>query len=480
MGLKDKTIKGFGWSFADNVLNQGFRFLVGLILARLVTPHDYGLIGISLIFVSISEGIVDGGFSSALIQKSSPSEKDYGTAFVINIAASIAIYGLIYVLAPYISVFFNQDPRITVLVRVISCILMIDALMMVPKARLTKDMNFKVQTKISFISSVIAGFIGISLAIRGMGVWALVGQQLGKHGCNSLLLCMAGWRGMALGFSKASFMSLFSFGSKLLVSDFINSIYRQLYNIIIGKFYSSVTLGQYTRAHQFGSLFSLTLTQIVQKVSFPALSSIQNEKEKLREGYGILIRYVMFIDLVCMLCLAAMARPMIVTLIGSQWMEAVTYLQILCLMMMLYPLQIINLNAIKVKGRSDLILRLEIINKVIGIIPVFLGIIYNIYWMLIGSVLAEYIGYCLNSYYSGRLIGYTASQQIKDIAPSFFVALTIAIALYLMTYLNVSDYIIFPLQLVVGCILLVCLSELTRLESYLGLKSMARSYFIRR
>jgi O-antigen/teichoic acid export membrane protein len=478
MGLKSKTVKGLGWSFADNAANQGLRFLVGLVLARLVTPHDYGLIGIALIFVTVFESVVDGGFTNALIQKKLPTEKDYGTAFLTNTVVSLFIYAIIFLLAPKIAIFFNHEPQIVNIVRVVSCLLVIDALVLVPRARLTKAMDFKIQTKISLVSSVFAGVTGISMAFCGMGVWALVGQQLARHGCNSLLLSIICRHNLTFSFSKESFRSLFSFGSKLLLSDLINSIYRQFYSIVIAKCFSPVTLGHYTRAHQFSTFFSVTFTQIVQKVSFPALSSIQDEDEKVREGYRMLIKYSMFIDLICMLGLAAVSRPMIVTLIGSQWLEAVPYLQILCFMMMFYPLQAINLNILKVKGRSDLFLRLEIINRVLGIFPLLTGIIFhNIYWMLIGSVIAEIIGYYLNSHYSGKLIGYSISQQVKDIFPEFCIASLIAIILYCMSFAEFTDYILFPLQIVAGIILVVLFSEITRLDAYLGIKSIICSRY---
>ena len=477
MSLRNKTIQGFGWSFADNIINQGLRFVVGLVLARLVTPHDYGLIGIGVILAYIFESVVDGGFTSALIQKKQPTKEDYGTAFLSNLSMSLVIYIAVFFLAPYISLFFNNEPQITPLVRVLTSLLVIDALMLVPRARLTKEMNFKIQTKVSLIASVVAGIAGISMAFAGLGVWALAGQQIARHSCNTCLLWLVSHKQNHLFvFSTDSFKSLFSYGSKLFLTDFISAVYGQLYQLTIGKFYSPVVLGQYTRAYQFCEVFSVTFSHIVQKVSFPAMASIQDEASKLREGYRALVRYAMFIDCICMLCLAAVARPMILVLIGEQWLEAVPYLQILCLSMILYPLQAINMNILKVKGKSDLVLRLSIISRCIGIVPVLLGIFLNIYWMLIGCVFTEIICYCLNGYYSGRLIDYLPGNQMRDIIPSFLVSLTVAFFLYAMTFSGMSDYLLLPLQLLAGGIMIILLSELVHLDSYLGMKTILLSY----
>lgn len=473
-GVRKKTAKGLSWSFIDNIANQGVRFICGLILARLLTPHDYGIIGIALIFVTVLEDVIDGGFTNGLIQKQNPTEADYGTAFITNIVVSLLLFSLCLFSAPYISILF-KEPSLVSIVRVISFILIIDALVFVPKARLTKQMNFKAQAKISFTASVLSSFVGISMAFTGFGVWALVAQQLSRHIINTFFFWMANKWKVLLAFSHNSFCSLFSFGSKLLISDFINSVYRQLYQIVIGKFYSPSTLGQYTRAHQFSSLFSQTFTQMIQKVSFPALASIQDENEKLKVAYRTLIKSSMFIDFACLLTLAASAQPMMLTLVGKQWLPAVPYLQILCFSMLLYPLHAINLNMLKVKGRSDLFLRLEIIKKIIGLIPLALGIFFDIYWMLIGSLIENIFSYYLNSYYSGKLIRYSTKDQIKDLIPSFLVAATTASIVFLVSFIPAPYYVLFPLQVILGAFIIIGLSEYIRLDSYLEIKHVVRS-----
>lgn len=475
MDLKKKTMKGLSWNLADNAMNQGIRFLVGLVLARLLTPNDFGMIGIALIFVAIFEDIVDGGFTNALIQKKSPTKTDYSTAFVTNLVFSLFLYGILFLSAPYIAIFFD-NPLLSLLTRIISAILIIDAFMFVPKAKLTKELDFKTQTKISVISSLVSGIIGIGFALCGYGVWSLVIQQLVRHFLNTLLLWFANKGTISMHFSEQSFITLFSFGSKLLVSDLISSIYKQLYHIVIGKVYAPATLGQYTRAHQFGSLFSQSFTKIVQKVSYPVLSKIQDENERLQSAYKKLIEYSMFISFTCMLLLAAIAQSLIIVLIGEKWLMAVGFLQILCFTMMLYPLHAINLNILKVKGRSDLYLKLEVITKIIGLVPVFLGIFFNIYYMLIGSFVESSICYCLNSRYSGLLVGYSTTRQIKDVFPSFMIALVSAGMVYFISFLSLPPYIILFLQVVMGICLIIGISETTRLDAYFGVKSLLKYY----
>ena len=474
-GLKQKTLKGIGWSFADDAANQGIRFIVGLVLARLLTPHDFGIVGIALIFVSIFEDISDGGFSNALIQKKDPTPADYSTAFVVNLSFSTFLYAFLFFLAPHIAVFFN-NPNLVLLMRVLSIIIVIDALMFVPKARLTKNLDFKIQTKISIIASIISGLAGITYALIGGGVWALVAQQTVRHLVNTSLLWFINRKYFSVYFSKQSFASMFSFGSKILLSEFINSIYRHLFQIVIGKLYTPATLGQFTKAHQFGDLFSRIFTRVIQKVSYPVLSNIQNENDRLLAAYRMLIMYAMFISFASMLMLAAVAKPLIIILIGKEWLPSVLFLQILCFSLMLYPLHAINLNILKVKGRSDIYLKLEVIKRIIGILPILLGIFFNIYYMLIGCVLEGIISYYLNSSYSGRLIGYSMIQQVKDIFPSFVVALIVSGTVYLFSFLPINNFLILISQTLTGFIMFIIISEFFHIEAYCGMKSLFLNY----
>ena len=469
--LKSKTVKGASWSFIDGIAGQGITFLVGLVLARLLSPEEYGLIGIITIFIAVFNSIVDSGFSNALIRKNDAKDIDYNTVFISNLVLSVVLFGVLYISAPAISNFFNQ-PQLIPLLRVMGLIVIINAFAIIQRTILVKQVDFKTQTKVSLISSISSGVVGIGMAIGGLGVWSLVGQQISRQFLNSAFLWIYSRWYPKLQFSIQSFKELFAFGWKLLVSSLIDTIWREIYQVIIGKCYSPVALGQYTRAQQFASICSSNLTTVVQRVSFPVLSSVQDDKERLKNGYKRIIKVAMLITFVLMLGLAAVAKPLVISLIGEQWLPCVPFLQIICLQMMLYPLHSLNLNMLQVQGRSDLFLKLEIIKKIIAIGPLLLGIFVNIYWMLGGSVLTGFIAYYLNAYYSGPFLNYSIKEQVKDILPSFGVAVAMAVPVFAMSFIQLNPFILLPLQIVVGAIITLVMCEVTKLPEYMELKGI--------
>lgn len=470
--LKNKTVKGASWSFIDSIAGQGITFLVGLVLARLLTPEEYGLIGIIIIFIAVFNSIVDSGFSNALIRKNDAKDIDYNTVFISNLVLSVVLFGVLYISAPAISNFFNQ-PQLIPLLRVMGSIVIINAFAIIQRTILVKKVDFKTQTKVSLISSITSGVVGIGMAVGGLGVWSLVGQQISRQFLNSAFLWIYSRWYPKLQFSIQSFKELFTFGWKLLVSSLIDTVWREIYQVIIGKCYSPVALGQYTRAQQFASICSSNLTTVVQRVSFPVLSSVQDDKERLKNGYKRIIKVAMLVTFVLMLGLAAVAKPLVLSLIGEQWLPCVPFLQIICLQMMLYPLHSLNLNMLQVQGRSDLFLKLEIIKKIIAIGPLLLGIFVNIYWMLGGSVVTGCIAYYLNAYYSGPFLNYSIKEQVKDILPSFGVAVAMAVPVYAMSFIPLNPFILLPLQIVVGAVITLVICEATKLPEYIELKGIA-------
>lgn len=472
--LKTKTVKGVGWSFVDSVANQGIAFLVGLVLANLLSPKEYGLVGIILIFVAIFNCIVDSGFSSALVRKKNVAAIDYDTIFISNIIFSGVLFVVCYVSAPFIASFFGE-PQLEPLARVMGLIVIINGVAIVQRTILVKNIDFKTQTKISVIASVSSGVVGISMAVLGMGVWSLVGQQLSRQTLNTIFLWIYGsWR-PHINFSVSSFKELFGFGWKILASGLIDTAWKEIYQVVIGKCYSSSMLGQYTRSIQFGAVFSSNLTAIVQRVSYPVLSQLQDDKERLKDGYRKVIKLTMYVTFGCMLMLAAVAEPMIVALIGEKWLVAAKMLPPVCLMMMLYPLHSLNLNMLQVQGRSDLLLKLEIIKKIIAVLPIILGIFIDIYWMLWGSVITGIMSFYLNSYYSGKYLDYGFWAQVKDIMPSLVSALIVSSVVYAMTWIGLSSWITLSMQLVSGVLLYVAIGESFRMEEYCELKKIVQS-----
>jgi len=472
--LKQKTIKGFAWSFIDNVTGRGISFIISLILARLLTPKDFGLLGMITIFIAVSHSLIDSGFSQALIRKKNCTQVDYSTVFYFNLVVSIFIFIILFFAAPYVSNFFNQ-PLLKNLLRVLSIVVLFDAFTIIQRTILTKRVNFKLQTIISVIANIFSGLIGIYLAYTGYGVWSLIVQILIKSFINSALLWFWNKWIPSLIFCKKSFKELFSFGSKLLLVGIINTTYKHIFHIIIGKFFSPQQLGYYTRAHMFKDIASTNISTVIQRVSYPVLSNLQDDSTKLKASYKKLIKTTMFITFVLMLGMAALAEPMIIILIGEKWRPSIYFLQLLCFAGMMYPLHALNLNMLNVKGRSDLFLRLEIIKKILMLPVIFIGIVYGIEIMLILMIVQTQISYILNSFWSGKLINYPMREQVRDILPSFLIAAVTAIAVFLLGCILPYTYIYkIIIQIILSVILVIGLSEITKIDSYIYIKEIVK------
>lgn len=473
--LKDKTVKGTFWSAADAFIGQGVTFIVGIVLARILSPEEYGLIGIVTIFTTVMLGVVDSGFSNALIRKIKVTDDDYSTLFYFNLLVSIFMFALLYVGAPWIAHFFER-PQLISLTRVMGLLLIFQALSIVQYTILSRNVDFKTKTKASVVSAIISGIVGIAMAYTGFGVWALVAQQLARQLLYSVCLWILNKWWPKLRFSVESFKYMWGFGWKLLVSGLLDKIWAQLYQTVVGKFYNPATLGQYTRAKEYAGIFSTNFTSIIQRVSYPVLSQVQDDKERMVNGYRKIIKATMFVTAVVMVFMGAIAEPLIYCLIGPQWGEAASYLPLICVSMSLYPLHSINLNMLQIQGRTDIFLYLEIVKKVIAIVPICLGIFVSIYWMLIGSIIVGVANFFLNSYYSGKELGYSSWTQLLDVAPSYGVAFLMAISVYFIKYLPMNNWIILALQIVVGTVVMVAACELTNLQEYKDVKIICRDY----
>lgn len=470
MSLKQKTISGLIWSFIDNFSIKIIQFIVGIILARLLSPKEFGLVGILTIFIAISQSIVDSGFSQALIRKKDCTQSDYSTVFYFNFVVGLFMYSVLFLFAGPISEFF-KEPQLRQLIRVFGINIIFISFDIIQRTIISKEINFKLLAKISFITNIISGSIAIMMAYTGWGVWSLVFLPMGRYGLTALCLWIfTKWR-PTLEFSMVSFKELFSFGSKLLVSGLIDAVFRNVYYIVIGRYFSAVDLGFYTRADQFKKLPSENITQIIQRVSYPVLASIKDDPERLKENFRKLIKSTMFITFVLMLGLAAVARPMILALIGEKWLPSVAYLQLLCLVGMFYPLHALNLNMLNVNGRSDLFLRLEIIKKCLVVPIIFIGIFYGIKIMIIGMIINTIIAYYLNSYWSGKFVGYSMMAQVKDILPSFIVAVIQGMCVFFLgEILPLSNAVILIIQIITGAFITIGLCEFIKLDSYLEIK----------
>lgn len=473
--LKNKTIKGTFWSAADAFLGQGVTFIVGIVLARMLSPAEYGLIGICTIFTTVLFGVVDSGFSTALIRRKNVTDDEYNTMFITNMVMSLLMFAGLYAASPWVSLFFER-PELTSILRVMGLILIIQALSITQVTILTKRIDFKTKTKASLFSAICSGVIGIVMAFNGFGVWSLVSQQILKQTLYTIVLWVLNRWSPRFRFSRESFHYMWGFGWKMMLSGLLNNIWGQLYQVVVGKCYSPATLGQYSRSSEYAGIFSSNLTTIIQRVTYPALAEVQNEKERMIAAYRKVIKLTMFVTAITMISLGAVAEPFIYCLIGPKWHEAATYLPFICISMSLYPLHAINLNMLQIQGRSDIFLYLEIIKKFVLLLPLLLGIFVSIYWMLIGSILTGVVNYFLNSYYTGKKLGYSSWMQLKDIAPSFELAFVIGMTMFFFKYLPMSYWLVFPLQLFVGLCVFFFISEMMKRDEYLELKSITLKF----
>lgn len=473
--LRSKTVSSVGWKFLGSLTSYGITFIVGIILARLLGPDEYGLIGIILVFVTLFNGIADGGFSTALIREKDVSDIDYSTTFITNFLLSLGLSGGMYLAAPWIADFFGREELVD-LSRMMALCVIFNALSIIQQTRLIIELDFKKQTIGTVLASLLSGIVGVLMAYKGFGVWSLVGQQLSRYIFYAVILWLIMRWWPKLVFSIASFRKLWSFGWKILLSSLISNLWNELNQIVIGKCYSSTDLGYYTRGREYVNIASQNLTMVVQTVSYPALSKIQDENERLKSAYKKVIKVTMLVTFVLVFGMAGCAKQLILVLIGEQWLPCVSMLQLTCFSAVLFPLHAINLNMLQVKGRSDIFLKLEIVKKFIGIPPLLIGVFVSIHWMLFAWIISGLLSYYLNAYYSGRLLNYSFNEQLKDLFPSFSISMLMALVVYSLSFLNVSNILVLCLQIIFGAIIVFVLCRYFRLEEYYECVEMAKSY----
>jgi O-antigen/teichoic acid export membrane protein len=386
------------------------------------------------VFMAISDVFIDSGFSNALIRKTDRTDIDFSTVFFFNIFVGIFFYFLLFFISPCIARFYNS-PILKDITKIIALNLLFNSLAVVQRAKLIIAVDFKKQTKISLIAIIPSSLCGFIMAYNGFGVWALVFQSMFNSGLNMFFLWIfVRWKPLKT-FSIHSFKGLFSFGSKLLISGLIDTLYRNVYTIVIGKKFSAKDLGYYTRADQFAQFPSSNFTGIFQRVIFPILSGIQNDNEKLREIYRKYLRMLAFIIFPLMFGLAAVAKPLILLILTEKWSGIVVLLQILCFSYMWYPIHSINLSLLQIKGRSDLFLRLEIIKKCIGISILFITIPIGITAMCVGTIVSGFFGLIVNTYYTGKIISVGFTKQMNDLMPIFFRSFSMGVFSYFISSL---------------------------------------------
>lgn len=474
--LKTKTKRGLAWSMVERFATQGVQFLFGIILARLLSPDDYGIIAMPLVFLAIAQCIIDSGFSTALIRKPELTEDDLSTAFYFNIGIGILCYAVLFFSSPLIADFYHT-PILSSLLKVTALAVLFNPLCAVQQAILTRKIDFKTQAIVSFSGAVVSGIVGLYMAYNGFGVWSLVFQQVGGYVMRTILLWILGKWKPKRKWSWESFHYLWGFGSKMLGSGLLDTIYNNIYPIVIGKYFSAQDLGNYTRAQQFSSLPSSNVTGVLQRVTFPVLSSIQNEDERLARNYRKILKLSAFLIFPLMLLLSAIADPLVRVLLTDKWEGCIILLQILCFSLMWYPIHAINLNLLTVKGRSDLFFRLEVIKKVIGVCIMCIAIPHGILWMVSGSVVSSMITLLVNTYYTGKLINVGFVKQMGDLLPIFGLSVAMWIAVYGSLLLMSNLCIQLIISIFIGVIFYILGAKIFLKREWQDAKSMIPSRF---
>ncbi|MCO5240647.1 MAG: lipopolysaccharide biosynthesis protein [Chitinophagaceae bacterium] len=440
MSLLKKTISGLFWTFTQQFSVQFINFTIQIILARILLPAEFGLIGMIAIFISVGNSLMDSGMTSSLIRTSNASQKDFSTVFWINLFASISIYIITFICAPLIANFYKQ-PILTLIIRIYTLSFIIRAFVGVQTTILTKEMNFKLQMSMQIPSVIVGGVIGIVMAYRGFGVWSLVWMNLTQ----SFLFSTQHWIRTkwypAFIVDRERLWFHLKFGYKLTMSGLLNTIYDNIYNIIIGKFFSATQLGYYTRAQTLQMFPVTNIATALNKVTYPMFAAIQHDDARLKIAYKKLMQQVIFWIAPLMVYLAIVAEPLFRFVLTDKWLPAVPYFQLLCFSGILYPLHTYNLNILNVKGRSDLFLKLEIYKKIFISIGIMGALYFGIYGLLIFQLISSLFAFAVNTSYSGKMINYPVKEQIKDILPFIGIAFTVGALLF-----SLNKFIIVPLH----------------------------------
>ncbi|MFY8285228.1 lipopolysaccharide biosynthesis protein [Pseudoalteromonas sp. SSMSWG5] len=440
----------FLWSAIERLATQIIQLIVMLYLARLLGPEAFGLVGMLAVFIAISQTFVDSGFSSALIRNTERTEEDFSTTFYFNIGVGVFCYAILFIVAPFIARFFDQIELISLL-RVLGLTVIVNSFAIVQRVKLTIEMDFKTQAKASLISVFVSCGAGIWLANTGYGVWALVGQTISNALCNVVLLNIYLRWLPTTGFSKSSFNYLFGFGSKLLAAGLLDTIFKNIYQIVIGKQFSANQVGLFSQANQLASVPAITLTSVIQRVTYPMLSNMQNDIEKFDKTYLLTLRMAAVFVFPLMVGLGLIATPLIIILLGEKWLQAAELLTIISVAVMLYPVHAINLNLLNVKGRSDIFLKLEVIKKTLLFCILCITIPLGIKAICIGMVIQTYIAFFINSFYAGQFSKLNTSKQLKALLPIWigvFACAVVTHGVYLVISYNIGQ--VFYMQLVVN------------------------------
>lgn len=469
--LKQKAVKGVFWSAVDTFSSRGIQFVFGILIARQLLPQDYGAIALLQVFLAVSSTFIDSGFGHALIRKIDRTEKDINTVFYFNVAVSILCYCILFFLAPVLANFY-KIPELVKITRVVGLSLIINSFAGIQNANLTINLNFKSFAKVSIVNATVSGLITLYLAHIGWGVWALVAQQIIQSILYVILIFFQSRWVPKLIFSWDSFKEMYSFGWKLLASSLIRTLYNNLYTLVVGKVYSPSDLGEFSKSQTFANFPSYNISSVIQRVTYPVLCQVQNDKERLSDYYRRLIKVMAFSVFPAMVGISAIAEPLVYVCLTEKWAGMIPYLQILPIAYIFAPIHSVNLNLLKVLGRSDYFLKLEIMKKIVGLtilcITVKLGLTVMCWGCLAGSIIALVI----NTYYTQRLIGYGFWAQIRDLLPTMLLCAFMGFAVFFSIKLLPTMLLRFIIGIIEGIVIYGLGAYLLRFKELAELKNL--------
>lgn len=475
MSLTEKTASGVFWNLFGGFIGLAMNFAIGLILARILEPKEFGILGMISIFISISEMIVNSGFNQALIRKVDCTEIDYSTVFNFNILISVSLYIILFFIAPFISIFYKEESLANI-IRVVGLSLVLNSMSLIQRVKLTKSLNFKVLNNIQNLSNFLSGLIAVSMALNGFGVWALIFKTLLRDLFNSIFFWSKNFWKPIIVINKDSFYSLFGFGSKLLLSGIIGTIINNFQYIVIGKYFSAQELGLYTRAELFKNLPSQNIENAISTVSYPALAKIQHDKIKFESAFKKLLLNTVFLISFFMIGTIVIAEPLIITLVGEKWRNSIIYLQLISIVGLMYPILSININLANVVGRSDLYFKGQLFSQIISVVSIIIFAYWGIKMMIVGMIFNCIISFFIFSKISSRFIDYRAIAQIKDIIPNIllmtFAWLSSALICLIFTFKGIPIIVI---KSVIAIIIVITIAEYFKQNEYLNIKNLLKS-----
>lgn len=464
--LKSKVISSLIWKLLERGGTQGIQFVIQIILARILTPEDYGVIAIIMIFIALANVFIQSGFSTALIQKKDTDEVDFSSVFYLSLGVATILYIVLYMTAPFIANYYKTIELIKIL-RVLSLTLFFGVFNSIQNTIIAKKMEFKKQFFSSLIAVIVSGVVGIVLAYKGFGVWTLVYQQL----LSQILICVVLWQIVKWRpkfiFSFQRIKSLFSYGGRLLISGLLETLYMNITSLVIGRIYQPSMLGYYNRGNQFPQLIVSNFNGSIQSVLFPALSAEQENKQRVKEIMRRAVVTSSFIIFPLMIGLFTVAEPLVKVLLTDKWLPSVPFLRIFCLSYALWPIHTANLQAINAIGRSDIFLKLEILKKILGIIVLVISVRFGVIAIALGVLLIGIISSFINGYPNKKLLNYGYIEQMKDIIPSITLSVIMGLTIYPIIKLEIGDIYKIIIQVLLGLITYILLSYIFKLECFI-------------